>query len=287
MEYGLFRLVTGIVGLLPEGAALAVGGFLGWLRGSVLRIRRSVVDRHLEMAYPDRSEAWRRRVARASYRHLGRESVAMLRMSALDRDDLVARTRVEGLEAVQHALERGRGIVFVTGHLGNWEIGGAAVAARGVPVAAVALRQGNPLFDRDLVRTREELGMRVIYKIDAPRSVLRTLNAGGTVALVADQNPIRGGIPVEFFGREANTARGPAVLALRSGAPVFLGVALRTEGGDHDYDVTLREVPVEPSGDLEDDVHRLVQAYTVLLETAIREAPEQYFWHHRRWKRRG
>lgn len=253
----------------------------------MLRIRRSVVDRHLEMAYPDRSEAWRRRVARASYRHLGRESVAMLRMSALDRDDLVARTRVEGLEAVQHALERGRGIVFVTGHLGNWEIGGAAVAARGVPVAAVALRQGNPLFDRDLVRTREELGMRVIYKIDAPRSVLRTLNAGGTVALVADQNPIRGGIPVEFFGREANTARGPAVLALRSGAPVFLGVALRTEGGDHDYDVTLREVPVEPSGDLEDDVHRLVQAYTVLLETAIREAPEQYFWHHRRWKRRG
>ena len=246
-----------------------------------------MVDRHLELAFPDRSPEWRRRVARASYRHLGRESVAMLRMSTLDRDDLVARTRVRGLDAVREALGRGRGLVFVTGHLGNWEIGGAAVAARGIPLAAVALRQGNPLFDRDLVWTREELGMRVIYKIDAPKSVLRTLNVGGAVALVADQNPIRGGIPVEFFGRDANTARGPAVLALRTGAPVFLGVALRTEGSDHDYEVTLREVPVEPTGDLEADVHELVQSYTTLLEEAIREAPAQYFWHHRRWKRRG
>lgn len=238
------------------------------------------------MAFPDRDEAWRREVARVCYRHLGRESVAMLRMSTLDREELVARTRVVGLEEVERALARGRGLVFVTGHLGNWEIGGAAVAARGVPLAAVALRQGNPLFDRDLVRTREELGLRVIYKIDAPRAVLRTLNAGGSVALVADQNPIRGGISVEFFGRPANTPRGPAVLALRTGAPVFLAVALRVHEEDVGYEVTFREVPVEASGDLEADVHALVQAYTSLLEDAIRDAPEQYFWHHRRWKKR-
>lgn len=210
----------------------------------------------------------------------------MLRMSGLDRAELVARTRTVGLEAVEGALEKERGIIFVTGHLGNWELGGAATAARGIPLAAVALRQGNPLFDRDLVGTRERLGMRVIYKKDAPKEVLRALSAGDGVALVADQNPIRGGIPVEFFGREANTARGPAVLALRTGAPVFLAVALRVEGGDVDYSVEFREVPVERTGDMDADVHGLVQAYTRLLEDSIRSHPEQYFWHHRRWKER-
>jgi len=244
------------------------------------------VDRHLEMAFPGRSEGWRRRVARACYRHLGRESVAMLRMSALGRGDLLARTRVDGLDEAEQALEKGRGLVFVTAHLGNWEIGGAAVAARDIPLSAVALRQGNPLFDRDLVRTRERLGMQIIYKIEGPKAILRALNAGRAVALVADQNPVRGGISVEFFGRPANTARGPAVLALRTGAPVFLAVALRAEDGTHDYVVECREVPVETTGDLDVDVQALVQEYTSLIEEAIRGAPEQYFWHHRRWKER-
>lgn len=275
-----------MLGVLPEALALALGSALGRFGASVLRIRRRDVDRHLALAFPRRSPEWRREVARACYRHLGRESVAMLRMSGLDREELVARTRTVGLEAVERALEKGRGIIFVTGHLGNWELGGAATAARGIPLAAVALRQGNPLFDRDLVGTRERLGMRVIYKKDAPKEVLRALSAGDGVALVADQNPIRGGIPVEFFGREANTARGPAVLALRTGAPVFLAVALRVKGGDVDYSVEFREVPVERTGDTDADVHGLVQAYTRLLEDSIRSHPEQYFWHHRRWKER-
>lgn len=275
-----------MLGLLPEGLALRLGDALGRFGASVVRIRRKDVDRHLALAFPDRSPSWRSEVARGCYRHLGRESVAMLRMSDLNRDELAARTRITGLDAVERALDEGRGIVFVTGHLGNWEIGGAAVAARGVPLAVVALRQGNPLFDRDLARIRERLGMRVIYKDDAPKAVLRALSAGDGVAIVADQNPIRGGIPVEFFGREANTARGPAVLALRTGAPVFLGVALRVEDEDVDYRVEFREVPVERTGETDIDVQRLVQAYTTLLEKAIRSHPEQYFWHHRRWKER-
>lgn len=274
------------MGFLPEGMALGLGDLLGRFGASVLRIRRKVVDRHLALAFPDRSTDWRADVARKCYRHLGREAVAMLLLADLGREELVARTRIVGLEALERALEEGRGIVFVTGHLGNWEIGGAATAARGVPLAAVALRQGNPLFDRDLVRTRERLGMRVIYKKDAPRAVLRALSSGDGVALVADQNPIRGGIPVEFFGREANTARGPAVLALRTGAPVFLASALRVHGTEVDYEVTFEEVPVRRTGDTDADVHWLVQAYTTRLEEAIRSHPEQYFWHHRRWKKR-
>lgn len=248
-------------------------------------VRRADVDRHLALAFPDRDEAWRRRVRRACYRHLGREAVATLRLADLDPAAVRRRTDVRGLEPVRRAVESGRGAVVVTGHLGNWEIGGAALAARGVPVTAVALRQGNPLFDRDLVAARDRLGLRVVYKKDAPGAVLGALRRGDAVALVGDQNPIRGGIPVEFFGRSANTARGPGLVALRTGAPVFLGVALRT-GTAGRYRVRIEEVPVERTGDREDDVHRIVQRYTRGLERHVREAPEQYFWQHRRWKER-
>ena len=259
---------------------------MGWLAGVVFGVRRRDVDRHLAIAFPDRSAEWRRRVAVESYRHLGREGAALLRLARLDREAVVRRTRVEGLDEIGRAVESGRGAVVVTGHLGNWEIAGAAVAARGVPLAAVALRQGNPLFDRDVVRTRERLGLEVIYKKDAPSEVLARLREGGAVALVGDQNPIQGGIAADFFGRPANTARGPAVLALRSGAPLFAGAVLRRSGEEPRYHVWIEEIRVERTGDLRTDTARLVQAYTAWLEEAVRRAPEQYFWQHRRWKER-
>ncbi len=287
LEYGLFRLFAGAARLLPRRMAESLGGAVGWLAGTLFRIRRADVDRHLEIAFPDRPARWRGRVARECYRHLGREGVAMLRLSGLDPARVRERTRIEGLEALERALDAGRGAVLVTGHLGNWELGGAALAARGIPLDAVALRQGNPLFDRDLVAAREALGLRVVHKRKAPRAVLRSLRDGRAVALVGDQNPLSGGIEVRFFGRPANTARGAATLALRTGAPLFLGVALREEGGGSRYEVRFERIPVERSGRLEDDVRRLVQAYTARLEEAVRRAPEQYFWQHRRWKERG
>lgn len=244
------------------------------------------MDRHLALAFPERRAPWRRRVGRASYRHLGREGVAALRLAELGPEAVVRRTEVTGLDRLREARETGGGGVVVTGHVGNWEIGGAAVAARGVPLAAVALRQANPLFDRDLVRMRERLGLRIVYKKDLPAGAMRVLRSGGLVAVLGDQNPIRGGISVDFFGQEAETARGPAVLALRAETPLFLGVALRTPGPEARYRVRIDEVPVERTGDLEGDVRRLVQSYTRRLEDVVRRAPEQYFWQHRRWKER-
>lgn len=286
LEHLLFRVFARAVRCLPEGLAESLGGGLGWLVGTLFRVRRKVVDRHLRLAFPRASSEWRRAVARGCYRHLGREGVAMLRLADLDREAVRRRSEVVGLDALRAAVAEGRGVVVATGHLGNWEVAGAAVASRGVPLDAVALRQGNPLFDRDLVATREALGMRIVHKHEGPGRVLRSLREGRVVALVADQNPIRGGIPVEFFGRPANTARGAATLALRSGAPLFVGVGLRSREGKPRYRVELERVRIERTGDLDTDVRALVQAYTRRLEQAIRLAPEQYFWQHRRWKER-
>ncbi len=303
LEFVGYRLLTGVLALLPERIQQALGSFLGILAGPVLRIRWRDTLRHLRLAFPDRPDAWRRGVARASFAHLGRESVATLRLSRTGPEAVIERTEVEGLEALEEGLAEGRGALVVTGHLGNWEIGGAALAARGVPVDAVVFRQGNPLFDRALVRARGRLGLRVVVKQDAAREVLRSLRAGRVTALVADQNIRRRGVFVDFFDLPAATARGPALFAVRSGAPLFLGTAMRLPGGSPRYRVRLERVetgaerggpgreegsrgPGREAVDAEGRVHRITSALMRRLENRIREAPEQYFWQHRRWKTR-
>lgn len=283
-EYLGFRLLRGGFRLMPRSAALHLGEMVGWVAGAALGVRRRVVDANLRIAFPDRSERWRLRVARASYRHLGREAVMTFRGSS--RDELVQLTEIVGLDAFEEAVATGRGVVAVTGHLGNWEIGGAAVAARGIPVDAVALVQANPLFDRDLTEARNRLGMRMIRRGAASREVLRTLAEGRVAALVGDQNARASGVFVDFFGRPASTYRGPALFALKTGAPLFLGIAIRASRHPLRYRIVFEEVRVERSGDLEDDVRRLTAAHVAALERWVRAEPEQYFWQHQRWRTR-
>lgn len=286
LEYALFRIARGGLKVLPEAWALRLGSLLGWVAGSVLRIRRAVVDENLARAFPERDAGWRRRVAVGSYRHLGREAVAAFRLSGERPEGVVARTEVVGLEALREARAEGRGAILVTGHLGNWEIGGAALAARGIPVDAVAFRQRNRLFDRDLVENRVRLGMRVIPRGRASRAVFHSLAEGRVPGLVADQNAGERGLFVDFFGVPASTARGPAVFSLRSGAPLFLGVAVALPGRPHRYRVHLEPIPFESHGEVAADVRSLLNAQVAGLERWVREVPEQYFWQHKRWKTR-
>jgi Kdo2-lipid IVA lauroyltransferase/acyltransferase len=174
-------------------------------------------------------------------------------------------------------------VLIVSGHLGNWELAGAFVAASGVPLEAVARGMENPLFDRYITATRNRIGMTVIHDADAVRRVPRATREGHAVAMLVDQGAV--GLAsswVPFFGRYAKTPRGPAVFALRLGAPVVFATALRQPSGR--YVMHYEEVPVHPTGDREADVDRIVADYTSTLERWIRRAPEQYFWHHRRWK---
>lgn len=286
LEYGLFRILSALLGVLPEAVALRLGEGLGRGAGHLLRRRRAVVDANLARAFPEKSPEWRRRVADESWGHLGREAVSMLRLARLDADELVARTEMMGLDALQAALAEGRGAVIVTGHLGSWELGGAAVSARGIPLVAVAKPMANRRFDADLVATRARLGMEVVDTGTAPKRVLRALAQGRPVALVADQNAHANPVFVPFFGTLAATHRGPALFALRAGAPVFVGVCLRLPGDEPRYRVTLEAIAFERTGELDADVERLTAAHTARLEEAVRHAPGQYFWQHNRWKTR-
>ena len=280
--YGLRGAVAALnsFGIRRAGA---VGEWLGALGYRPFGIRRAVVERQIRAALPGLDDAEVRRIAFASYESLGRTAIETALLPARSREQLLAMfSRVDGWDVVERAMAQGRGILFVTGHLGNWELAGSFVASR-VPLEAVARRMQNPLFDEYLTKTRRRIGMSVIHDADAVKRVPRAIREQHAVAFLVDQGAV--GLAstwVPFFGRLAKTPRGPAVFALRLGAPVVFGAALRQPDGR--YAIGFEEVRTEPTGEREADVDRIVTEYTATLERWVRRAPEQYFWHHRRWK---
>jgi KDO2-lipid IV(A) lauroyltransferase len=284
-EYWALRGVVASLDLLSLPRAAAFGERIGALGYRPLGIRRGTVERHVAAAFPglDRSEV--HRIARGAYEHLGRTAIEAALMSTLGKQDVL--DMFEGTDnwsTVERAMAMGKGCIFVTGHLGNWELGGAYLAARGIPLDVIVRRMGNPLFDRYLNDTRAKLGMHVVYDAEAVRRTPRSLREGRAIAFLADQGVI--GLAstfVPFFGRPAKTPRGPAVFALRMGVPTVFAVPLRQPSGR--YRFSFEAVTIEDTGDRERDVDAIVARYTKILEQWIRRAPEQYLWHHRRWRR--
>jgi KDO2-lipid IV(A) lauroyltransferase len=263
----------------------SIGARIGALGYRPLGIRRGVVERQIAAAFPGLDDTEVKRMARASYEHLGRTSIEAALLAKLGRDAVL--DLFEGVDEwrlVEDALSLGRGLIFVTGHLGNWELGGAYIAARGIPLDAIARRMSNPLFDRYLTETRSRIGMVVVHDADAVRRTPRSLRDNRAVAFLSDQGVM--GLAstfVPFFGRPAKTPRGPAVFALRLNVPVVFGTAVRQPSGK--YRLVFESIPVEDTGDRDRDVDAIVARYTATLERWVRRYPEQYFWHHRRWRR--
>jgi KDO2-lipid IV(A) lauroyltransferase len=284
VEFGAFRTAIGGLSRLSWERAARLGGALGRAGYRPLGIRRDVVVQQIAAAFPEFSPERVQEVAEASYASLGRTTVETALLPGLGRQrvlDLFSNADVFHLW--DEARAGGRGLLVVTGHLGNWELGGAYVAARGFPIEAVARRQENPLFDRFITETRERLGMRVVWDGDAARRTPRALRENRTVAMVVDQGAA--GLAstwVSFFGRPAKTPRGPAVFALRLGVPLVFAAAIRQPDGR--FVLHGERIPYEVTGDRERDIDTIVAAYTATLERWVRRYPEQYFWQHRRWK---
>ena len=264
--------------------ASAIGERIGVLGYRPFGIRRAVVERQVGAAFPGLTEPEVARIARASYASLGRTTIETALLPTYSREEVIELVeRTDGWEHVEQALAQGRGLMVVTGHLGNWELGGSYVAARGIPLEAVARRMENPLFDAYLNETRRRIGMTVIHDADAVRRVPRAMREHHAVAFLVDQGAV--GLAstwVPFFGRYAKTPRGPAVFALRLKTPLLFACSLRQPDGR--FVIHFEPVPTETTGTLDADVDRIVASYTSTLERWVRRAPEQYFWHHRRWK---
>ncbi|MHB1095115.1 MAG: lysophospholipid acyltransferase family protein [Gemmatimonadaceae bacterium] len=284
LEYAALRVVVAALGPLGTRRASAIGARIGALGYWPLGIRRGVVTRHLAACFPERTDAERVALARATYEHLGRVGVESILMSRLGPESLHEMLEsIDGQETLERARAKGKGLILVAGHLGNWELLGAFLAAIGVPVAAVAKRQLNPLSDAFVNRTRRRLGIEVVYDDEAVRRLPRLLRDGYAIGLLSDQAGLGAATYVPFFGRPARTPRGAAVFALRFGAPLLYVLAARQPNGR--FVLHVEEVEVTRTGDLEADVDTTTARFTTVIERWVRRYPGQYLWAHRRWKR--
>ena len=284
VQYAALRAIIGGIGSLGFKRASALGGQLGLLGYRPFGIRKRVVERQIEAAFPDWDRARVEHVARAAYESLGRTTIETAILPRYGKDTILELFNAcPTWNVVEEAMAQQKGVILVAGHLGNWELSGAYLAARGIDLEAVVRQQENPLFDGYLTRTRHRIGTKVIYDGDAVRRVPRALRNKAMVAFVTDQGAA--GLAstwVPFFKRLAKTPRGAATFALRLGSPVIFLVALRQPDGS--FTAHFERVPVHETGDKNADVDKIVADYTAVLERWVRKAPEQYFWHHRRWK---
>jgi len=225
----------------------------------------------------------RRRAMRATFDFYGRYWHELFRLAVEDPGPLLADFDCDGLERLDRAAAAGRGVLVALPHLGNWDLTGAWIAARGYQLTVVAEPVDPPeLFDW-FVATRARLGMRVVALGPAAAGeVLRDLRDGRVVALVCDRDLAGDGIPVEFFGEATTLPGGPALLALRSGAPL-LPVGTYFRAGDGHAARILEALPTGRQARMRDDVARVTQQLADRFETLIRAAPEQWLLMQPNW----
>ncbi|MFA4944175.1 MAG: lysophospholipid acyltransferase family protein [Lentisphaeria bacterium] len=278
-----------LAGRLPWRATGWLGRGLGWLLDGILRFRRRFVEEQLRLAFPELAAAERAGLRRRFYRHFGRLAAELLRLPSLGTAELRRRTVIEGEGHLQAALARGKGAFILAAHLGNWEIGLATAACRGINLETVVKEVKGALGQYAIDRIRGAHGVRTIPRRNSAFRILRQLRAGGLVGFVLDQNMTADeGVFVEFFGRPACTMPGLAVLASRHGTPVIPIQFWRDEAGGGTFHARFHpEIPWEATGaGAEADVRHNTARYTRQIEALIRERPEQWLWLHKRWKTR-
>jgi len=252
------------------------------------RRHRRRAEEHLRLSFPDWPTPKRRAVARASIRNMVYLAVEFLFTSRLItpgrwREHISLVNQKENLRLL---LKNETGMVFLTGHFGNWEVVGYTMAALGFPNTAIARRIDNPYLDAFVIGQRELRGMTILDKRGATEVAPDLLDAKGAVSFIADQDAGKKGLFVDFFGREASTYKAIGLLAMQHNAPVVIGFG-RRHGEKYHFEIGVQRI-IHPSewADKDDPLRYITQEYTRALEEVIRTAPEQYLWVHRRWKHR-
>jgi KDO2-lipid IV(A) lauroyltransferase len=278
LVYGAVRVLQVLATILPRPLALRTFAAIGNVVWHVDRpaVRRSRAN--LERAFGRRlSRSDRERVIRSMFQTTGRNLVDLLRLSPFDASQLESLVEFEGLEHLDRPIREGRGVVALSAHLGNWEVLGAALSARGYPLHVVAAKLFDRRSDRLLNAWRGAHGVHVHHRTGGLAPLLGVLRAGGIVGTLADQDVPGRARWVDFFGSPARTPVAPFVLARRTGAALVpIWIRLGSDGRHH-----VRVLPeILPSSSLSD----LLSQWHAVLETAIRAHPEQWVWYHRRWK---
>ena len=284
----LYRLITAIISLLnflPRNIAIWVGGFLGKLAFLIIRDARRRTLSNLSLAFgKEMNETNLRKLACQVFENVGKNVADAVRLKKINWENLEGITEIEGLEYLNQVYKAGKGVIGLTGHIGNFEFMAAYFSLKGYKLSVVGRELYDPRLDRLLVENRENVGLENIPSSAGVKPILKALRAGKILGVLADQDSSRvRGVFVNFFGRPARTPVGPALLAYKTGSPIVPMAIVRKN--DNKYKIIVKP-PVELSfsENREKDIADITQKCTQVLESIIREHPDQWLWMHDRWK---
>lgn len=254
------------------------GARLGMLMYRFDKKHRERTYANLKMAFPDWTEDRYKEVAEGVFRHYGRVMGDFLRTPMRTVEELTNGTEVHGMENFERAESLGKGVIFVTGHIGNFERFGHYCTSRGVKLTVVARDANQSEMQERIGSLRAKAGMEVVSRGEAARPIMSKLRKKEVIGILPDQNAGEAFVP--FFGHLCGTVLGPAVIHQRTGAPIVPAYCVRTGVGQ--YRVLIQE-PIDFEN-VEKDATALMAAINASLESVIRDYPEQWLWMHDRWK---
>jgi len=284
----LYRFITSIIfilNFLPRKSSISLGGFLGKLAYFIIADARKRTQKNLRTASAEeKDERELKKLALSVFENVGKNVADAVRLKDMKWEEIEKITQIEGLEYFDNAYKMGKGIIAVTGHIGNFELLAAYLSLKGYKLSVI----GRELYDRRLdallVKSRESVGLENIPSSASVKQIIRALRSGRVLGVLADQDSSRvRGVFVDFFEKPARTPVGPVLLAYKTQSPIVPMAIVREE--DDKYKILVKE-PIELafSGDKEKDIIQTTQKYTKVLESVIREYPSQWLWMHDRWK---
>lgn len=285
-EVALIETLAAAARVTPRRAGQAVYARVGALAARMFPRDRRRAEENLAIAFPDAPAPFRRALAAAMFKTLGRNIFEFLRLENASRETLLARvSRIEGMEHFAAAERQGRGVIVITGHIGCWEVMPAHFVALGHSASVIARRMKVARLNERLVSLRRSFGVETIDRDENPRRIFDVLKAGGILGVLIDQHTSVAGAWVPFFGRPAYTPTGVAKIALASGAPIVPMAAFLQRDGRH----VIHVLPAIEAGRVERSqreqaVRDITEACSLAVEKLIRIDPKQWVWFHHRWR---
>ena len=285
IQYAFFSAIGMLVRRLSAKTVYRMAHRIGDFLYDKLNLRRKLVEKNLERAFPEKSPAERSQIAREVYHTQAINLVEALRMPLI-RTKADADEMLEGdLSLIyEKSLNQGKGCLLVSAHFGNWEIMAICGGLRLKPVVVITKSQSNKFIDRKLNEWRTLHGNRMVDMKQAPRECIRALRSGEVVCMLSDQSGPADGYFMPFLNQDASIFLGAAVFALRCRVPLIIIMPVRIADGK--YRIVLEEIPTDDLTTSDADVKRLAERYIQAIESYIRRYPAQWFWLHNRWKRK-
>ena len=279
LEILLFYIIKFMIVLLPIKIRYKIADFFGILSYYTIKKRREVTKTNIKIVYPEFNEKEIKKMAMNSYKNISKTFFEILWMKEIFEKD---RVKLIGEELLKESYEKDKGVILISLHLGNWEVG-SKIGVEGYPLFNVVKKQKNLYLDKIINDMRARNNAKRIYKGDSLRLLIKALKDKAVIALISDQYVKD--VEVDFFGEKTMSPAGAATLALKFNIPVLLAYCIRIDGDFHEVHIK-KEFNLIKSENFKDDVKQNTQLFTDEIEKVIKKYPEQWFWQHKRWKGR-